>query len=149
MPESWSGSSGRSAERSPAAHVVSPGFHGTSSTPALAKTIRDDETLDLCERAIQVLDPAFSGILNIDLKEDQDRCPRITEINAGRFAMITNIYDFTGEHNMADSLVRIAMDEPLEIQLIRDIEPDFYLIREYDSAPDIVPIDELSLYDNI
>ena len=122
---------------------------GTSSTPALAKTIRDDETLDLCERAIQVLDPAISGILNIDLKEGQDGWPRITEINAGRFAMNTNIYDFNGAHNMAESLVRIAIDKTSEIQLIRDIDPDYYLIREYDSPPDIVSIDKLSLYDNI
>ena len=122
---------------------------GTSSTPALAKTLRDDEILDLCERAMTALDPSISGVLNIDLKEDQNGCTRITEINAGRFAMITNIYDFTGRHNMAESLVRLAMDKPIEIQLIRDIDPDYYLIREYDSPPDVVPIDELSLYDNI
>ncbi len=122
---------------------------GMSSTPALAKTVRHDEALDLCEASVRAIDPGVSGVLNFDLKQDDDGRLRITEINAGRFAMITNIYDLTGRHNMAESLVRLAMGEPLEIENYRDIAMDYYLIRDYDTEPDILHIDELSLYDDL
>ncbi|MGI9383309.1 MAG: ATP-grasp domain-containing protein, partial [Methyloligellaceae bacterium] len=85
---------------------------GMSSTPALAKTIEDDDALELCESAIEAIDPNASGVFNFDLKQDVDSRARITEINAGRFAMITNIYDLTGRHNMAQSLVGLALGEP-------------------------------------
>src|SRR5205823_3055329 len=57
---------------------------GMSSTPAVAKTLRDDLVLDLCERAINVIAPNASGVFNLDLKQDVSRDARITEINAGR-----------------------------------------------------------------
>lgn len=122
------------------------GYHrpsGTSSTPALAKTLRDDAVLDLCERAIQAIDPAADGVFSLDLKQDWEGNPRITEINAGRFPMITNIHDLTGVHNAAQSLVRLALGEAPRIEQVRDIAPDYYLIRECDTHPDIVFIDDL------
>lgn len=118
---------------------------GTSSTPAVAKTIQDDDILDLCEQAVRVLDPAASGIFNIDLKQDCNGQARITEINAGRFPMITNIYDLTGSYNIAQSLVKFALGDPLNIRSARDINPDYYLIRECDTQPKIVFIDDLPL----
>jgi hypothetical protein len=116
---------------------------GMSSTPALAKTLRDDEVLNLCERAVEVVAPRACGVFNIDLKQGADRMPRITEINAGRFAMITNIYDLTGRHNMAQAYVRLAMGEVLDIADVRDIVADHYLIREYDTEPLIASLEEI------
>lgn len=118
---------------------------GMSSTPALAKTVRDEEALELCERAIQAIDSSASGVFNFDLKQDVNGRSRITEINAGRFAMITNIYDFTGEHNMARCYVRLALGGSLDIKQRRDVTIDYYLIREYDTYPDIVHIDDVPL----
>jgi carbamoylphosphate synthase large subunit len=116
---------------------------GMSSTPGLAKTLRDDRVLNLCERAIGVVAPSACGVFNIDVKEDVDRIPRITEINAGRFAMITNIYDLTGRHNMAQAYVRLSMGEMPDIVDVRDIVADHYLVRDYDTKPLIAPLEEI------
>ncbi len=118
---------------------------GTSSTPAVAKTIRDEQTLDMCEAALAALDPHVSGIFSIDIKQDSDGISNITEINAGRFAMITNFYDFTGTHNMAETYVSFALGEAPSISEARDFAPDYYLIRDHDTLPSILSIDEVPL----
>lgn len=118
---------------------------GTSSTPAVAKTIRDDQTLDMCEAALAALDSHVSGIFSIDIKQDPDGISNITEINAGRFAMITNFYDFTGTHNMAETYVSFALGERPSIADVRDFAPDYYLIRDHDTLPSILSLDEVPL----
>jgi carbamoylphosphate synthase large subunit len=118
---------------------------GMSSTPALAKTLCDDRILDLCDNAVRTIAPKASGVFNLDVKKDVRGQAKITEINAGRFAMITNIYDFTGEHNMVHAYVRLALGQPPQITRVRDIEPDHYLIREYDSRPLVAALHEILL----
>jgi biotin carboxylase len=118
---------------------------GMSSTPALAKTLCDNEILDLCDRAVRTIEPYASSVFNLDLKQDASGQAKITEINAGRFAMITNLYDFTGKHNMVQSYVRLAVGQAPRIERARDIEPDQYLIRDYDSQPLIASFWEIGL----
>lgn len=115
---------------------------GMSSTPALAKTVLEPRALQVCEDAIQALDAGASGVFNFDLKEDASGVPCITEVNAGRFAMITNIYDLVGEHNMAISYVRLALDKPLQIRQKYDIAEDYYLVRDLDTLPGVFHVDE-------
>jgi hypothetical protein len=117
---------------------------GMSSTPAVAKTLRDDHVLDLCDQAVTLVAPKASGVFNLDLKQDVNGRARITEINAGRFAMITNIYDFTGRHNMAQTYVGLALGQVPEIGEIRDIAPDHYLVRDYDTAPLVTSLAEIA-----
>jgi predicted ATP-grasp superfamily ATP-dependent carboligase len=117
---------------------------GMSSTPAIAKTLRDDDVLDTCDQAIKSIAPNASGVFNLDLKQDVHRRARITEINAGRFAMITNIYDFTGRHNMAQLYVRLALGQVPDIKDPRDIVPDHYLVRDYDTNPLIASLEEIA-----
>jgi len=119
---------------------------GMSSTPALAKTLCDHRVLDLCDTAIRTIDPKASGVFNLDVKQDANGRAKITEVNAGRFAMITNLYDFTGEYNMVQMYVRLALGQPLQIGRVRDIDPDHYLIREYDSQPLVAPLHEIRLH---
>ena len=75
--------------------------------------------------------------------------PCITEINAGRFAMITNVYDFTGKHNTALVFVRAALDEPLDVRDVWDardvwdVAEDHYLVRDLDTEPSVFHADEL------
>jgi biotin carboxylase len=108
---------------------------GTSSTPAVAKTLCDHQILDLCEQAVKLIAPDACGVFNLDLKQDAKGRARITEVNAGRFAMITNLYDFTGRHNMAQAYVRLALGHPARIGEVRDFAADQYLVRDYDTLP--------------
>jgi hypothetical protein len=117
---------------------------GVSSTPAVARTVLDRRVVDVCLRAIRVVDDRATGLFNVDVKENAHGAPCVTEINAGRFAMITNIYDLTGRHNMASAYVRLAMGgtaDRLPADEVIDVVEDHYLVRDLDTTPGIFHAD--------
>ena len=116
---------------------------GMASTPALAKTVWEPAAIEACEAAIRGIDLRAHGVFNFDLKENEAGVPCITEINAGRFAMITNLYDLTGRHNMAASYARLACGEPLHIDDPYEDSGEYYLVRELDTLPGIFSSGEL------
>lgn len=116
---------------------------GVSSMPALAKTVFHRGALDTCAKAIKALDRRANGVFFIDLKENARGTPCITEINAGRFATMTNIHDLVGRHNMAVTFVRLALDQRVDIRSAVDFARDFYLVRSVDTLPAIVHGDEI------
>jgi len=116
---------------------------GVSSTPALAKTVLEPRVVKVCAKAIRAIDPRASGVFFLDIKEDARGAPRITEINAGRFPMITGIHDLTGKHNMAVIYVQLALGEPVRLREICDFAKDYYLVRSLDTLPAIFKADEL------
>jgi hypothetical protein len=116
---------------------------GVSSTPALAKTVTDARVHQVCTEAIQALESNASGVFSIDLKENVHGVPHITEINAGRFFMITNIFDLTGKHNLAAMYVRAALGEVVDPFVIDDAAENHYLVRDLDTPPDIFDADDL------
>lgn len=116
---------------------------GTSSTPALGKIVFEPRVVEVCRESIRALDAKASGVFSIDLKENDDGVPCVTEINAGRFCMITNIFDLTGKHNMALTYVSLALDEPVQIREEYDVAQDYYLVRDLDTCPGIFHADEL------
>ena len=112
---------------------------GVSSTPALAKTAFEPHVIEVCTKAIRALDPKASGIFFLDIKESVDGKPCITEINAGRFATITNIHDLTGKYNMAELYVRLALGEKVKLREAYDFAEDYYLVRSVDTLPVVIP----------
>jgi carbamoyl-phosphate synthase large subunit len=108
---------------------------GVSSMPALAKTAFEPKVLEACERAVRALDPKANGVFFIDVKEDVGGEPCITEINAGRFAAMTNIYDLSGEHNMAVTYVRLAMARATGVRNVHDFADNVYFVRSVDTTP--------------
>jgi carbamoyl-phosphate synthase large subunit len=116
---------------------------GVSSMPALAKTAFDPHVVEVCEKAIRALDAAASGVFFIDIKENEDGEPCITEINAGRFATMTNIHDLAGRHNMARMYVRLALGEKINLRKTSDFAEGYYLVRSVDTLPAVIRGDEL------
>ena len=116
---------------------------GVSSTPSLAKTAFEPEVIDVCTKAIRALDAKASGVFFVDVKESADGQPCITEINAGRFATITNIHDLTGKYNMAEVYVRLALGEKVKIREAYDFTEDYYLVRSVDTLPLVIPGEKL------
>ncbi len=116
---------------------------GVSSTPALARTAYEPRIIEICAKAIRALDRRASGVFFVDVKEAADGTPCITEINAGRFATITNIHDLVGKHNMAVLYVRLALDQPVKIREACDFAEDFFLVRSVDTLPAILHAREL------
>ena len=116
---------------------------GVSSMPALAKTVYHRHVVEVCENAIRALDAKASGMFFVDIKESERDEPCVTEINAGRFATMTNIHDLVGRHNMAALYVRLGMGERVRVPKARDFAPGYYLVRSVDTLPAIVQKDEL------
>jgi hypothetical protein len=114
-----------------------------SSTPALAKTVWEPAAIAACEAALRAVDHRARGVFNFDLKENESGIPCITEINASRFAMSTNLYDLTGRHNMASTYARLACSEPVQIDEPYDDPGEYYVVRELDTLPDIFRGEEL------
>jgi carbamoyl-phosphate synthase large subunit len=116
---------------------------GVSSLSSLAKTVVDDRVVDVCVRAVRALDPDASGAFSIDLKENRDGVPCITEINAGRFFIGMTAFDHVGKHNMSACFVRLALGEELDIADPYDCPPDYYLVRDLDTPPGVFHVDDV------
>ena len=120
------------------------GPSGVSSIGGIHKTVREPEVADVCVAAVQAIDRAASGAFSIDLKTDQRGRPCVTEINVGRFLTGSPIFDLTGKHNMTVTYVRLALDQPVQIDEPYDIAESYYMIRDLDTLPQILHADELS-----
>jgi len=116
---------------------------GISSTPGLARLVVEPRVVDVCTQAIRALDARMTGVFSIDLRADAAGVPNVTEINAGRFAMITSFYDLTGRHNMAATCLRLARGERVDIAEPYETLDDYYLVRDLDTLPGIFPAEAL------
>ena len=110
---------------------------GVSSLSSLAKTVVDRRLLDTCARAIRTLGRAVSGAFSVDLKEDRDGVPCITEINAGRFFIGMTAFDHVGKHNMPHTYVKLALGEDVGFRDEYDAVEDYYLVRDLDTLPGV------------
>lgn len=115
---------------------------GQTSTPRVARLVDSPAVNRVCVDAVQCLDPAATGMFCIDLKENAAGVPCITEINIGRFFMISPIFNLVGRHNMADLYVRLAFGREVEVgerERFGDIgDEETYLVRELDCEPAIL-----------
>ena len=110
-----------------------------SSLAALTKMVFEPRVVEVCAEAIGRLDGRASGVFCVDLKEDTRGVPRVTEINAGRFSMSTNVYDLTGKHNMALTYVHLALGECDALPETYDVVEDHYMVRDLDTPPGVFP----------
>ena len=116
---------------------------GKSSLSSLAKTIIDTRLVDISSQAIRAVSPTASGAFSVDLKENREGVPCITEINAGRFPSGTNIFDLTGRVNLAATFVRVALDERVAVREPYDPAEGYYSVRDLDTLTGVFHADEL------
>jgi len=116
---------------------------GASSIAALAKTVVDPRVVDVCVAAVRTLGRRVTGAFSVDLKENDQGVPCVTEINAGRFITMMNFFDLAGKHNMTLTYVRLALDAPVAVSEPYDTVEDHYFVRDVDALPGIFHADEL------
>lgn len=116
---------------------------GVSSLYSLAKTVVDTRVVDVSSRALRALDPAPTGTFSVDLKENADGVPCVTEINAGRIVMGMTTIGSIGSHNMPACYVRTALGETLAFEDAYDCPPDYYVVRDLDSPAGIYHADDI------
>lgn len=108
---------------------------GVTSLSALARTVVAPGAVDVCRAAITAVAPRASGAFSVDVKEDAQGRPHVTEINAGRFFMAMTAFDRVLKHSIALAYVRLALGEPVDFGDAYDAADDCYMVRDMDSEP--------------
>ena len=67
----------------------------------------------------------------------------VTEINIGRFFMITNLFNLSGEHSMIDTYLKLAIGDNPNISNPFDFS-EKYLIRSLDTLPTVLSPEEIT-----
>jgi hypothetical protein len=67
----------------------------------------------------------------------------VTEINIGRFFMITNLFNLAGNHSMIDTYLKLATGQDPGISNPFDFS-EKYLIRSLDTLPTVLSLDEIT-----
>jgi carbamoyl-phosphate synthase large subunit len=120
---------------------------GTSSTPRIGQVLNNPLVNELCTKAVQSIDPHATGMFSIDLKEDRHGQPCITEINIGRFFMISIVFSAVGRHNMAEIYLKEAFGEPVDVpesERYSDIgTEETFLIRGVDNETAVMTDSEI------
>lgn len=105
---------------------------GQTSSPAVARTVHRPDVNEIAAAAVLAADPQAHGVFCVDLKENKDRVPCVTEINAGRF-FTTSIFFSEAGCNMPYYYIRMAYDEPLpELPQFDALPEELYWVRLMD-----------------
>jgi len=116
---------------------------GVTSLSSLAKTVIEPDVVALCRQAIRALSPKASGAFAVDVKEDAQGRPHVTEINAGRLFMAMTAFDLVLKHNMALTYVQAALRDRVELRDDYAAVDGYYMVRDLDMPPGILHADDL------
>lgn len=74
--------------------------------------IDDQSILTTCLRAVSMVSRRPHGVYAIDLKENAEGIPKITEINPGRFLTASYVFFYSTGYNLPLAMVKAYFDEP-------------------------------------
>jgi len=119
---------------------------GITGTPAVQRTIHDDNVNDIAAEAVLAIDSEFNGIACVDLMERDDGTPQATEINAGRMFTTSLFFSYASKKllnnhwaNFPYLYVKLAYHESLPDVPKHNILPkDLYWIRHIDAPARLV-----------
>jgi len=121
---------------------VSPS--GITGTPSVARTVHDQRINKLGERAVKTIAKRPEGAFSVDIKEDSEGRPCVTEVDAGKFHTTMPLWGYAAHmhlglpwySNLADLYVRLGTGEAPPSGIPRhDIFPaGYYMIRNIDSG---------------
>lgn len=111
---------------------------GQSSSPSLARTVHRDDVNRFATWAVRVADPDATGIFCLDMKENAQGVPCVTEINAGRFFTTTNFFSEAG-CNMPYYYIKMAYGESLpDLPKYNPVPEGWYWTRMIDMGHKLV-----------
>jgi carbamoyl-phosphate synthase large subunit len=119
---------------------------GITGTPAVQRTVHDDRVNKIGTEAVLSIDPNFSGIASVDLKENAQGVPCVTEINPGRMFTTSYFFSFASKTlrkdycaNIPYLYTRLAYKETIPDMPKYNILPaDVYWIRHMDAPARLV-----------
>lgn len=117
---------------------------GITGTPSVARTVRAGRVGQIAERAVRAIASNPEGAFSVDLKEDSEGRPKVTEVDSGKFHTTMPLWGYVAykhfklpwHSNLADLYVRLGMGEqpPGEIPKHDLIPLGYYMIRNIDSG---------------
>lgn len=119
---------------------------GVTGTPAVQRTIHDDKVNEIGTKAVLAIDKDFTGIACVDLKENREGVPCVTEINAGRMFTTSFFFSYAskvlrGDYfgNIPYLYVKLAFGEQIPHMPKYNVLPEnIYWIRHLDAPAKIV-----------
>ncbi|MEM3581319.1 MAG: ATP-grasp domain-containing protein [Candidatus Bathyarchaeia archaeon] len=119
---------------------------GVTGTPAVQRTLHDNNVNRIATEAILAIDPNFNGIACVDMKEDRDGVPRVTEINAARMFTTSFFFSYASKvlrkdycANIPYLYVKLAFKESVpEIPKYNILPENIYWIRHIDAPAKLV-----------
>jgi len=119
---------------------------GVTGTPAVQKTIHDERVNKIATEAVLSIDPNFNGIACVDLKENKDGVPCVTEINVARMFTTSFFFSYASKilrkdyyANIPYLYVKTAYREDIpEIPKYNILPEDVYWIRHIDAPAKLV-----------
>jgi carbamoylphosphate synthase large subunit len=119
---------------------------GITGTPAVQRTVHDEEVNKVGTEAVLSIDPNFSGIASVDLKANAKGVPCVTEINPGRmfttsffFSCASKILRRDYNANIPYLYTRLAYKESIpEMPKYNILPKDVYWIRHMDAPARLV-----------
>jgi carbamoyl-phosphate synthase large subunit len=124
-------------------HIAPSGITGT---PAVQKTVHNESINKIGTEAVLSIDPNFNGIACVDLKENKDGVPCVTEINAGRMFTTSFFFSYASKilrndyyANIPYLYVKLAYKESIPNIPKYNILPEkLYWIRHIDAPAKLV-----------
>ena len=119
---------------------------GITGTPAVQRTIHDQKVNEVAVEAVLAIDSNFSGIACVDLKEDKEGIPHVTEINAGRMFTTSFFFSYASKvlyedyrANFPYLYLKVAYKEKIpKIPKFNVLPEGLYWIRHIDAPARLV-----------
>ncbi len=119
---------------------------GIMGTPAVQRTVHDEAVNRIGVEAVLAIDPNFSGIASVDLKENSQGVPCVTEINPGRMFTTSCFFSFASKTlrkdyfaNIPYLYTKLAYKEAIpDIPKYNVLPADVYWIRHMDAPARLV-----------
>jgi len=106
---------------------------GITGTPAVQRTVHNKAVNEIGTEAVLAVDSAFNGIACVDLKENREGIPCVTEINAGRMFTTSFFFSYASKVLCKDYCANIPY---LYAKLaFKEVIPD---VQKYDVLPENV-----------
>jgi len=115
---------------------------GITGTPSVARILHDDKVNAVGVSAVRALDPKPHGVYSVDLREDAEGNPRVTEVD-GKWHTTAPLWGYAfakaynrASYNIAYSYLILGYGEDLAEELPQTnlFPEEHYLIRQMDSG---------------
>ncbi len=119
---------------------------GITGTPAVQKTVHDPLVNKIGTEAVLSIDPSFTGIASVDLKENTEGTPCVTEINPGRMFTTSFFFSYASKilrkdyfANIPYLCAKLAFKEQIPTMPKYNVLPEeVYWIRHMDAPARLV-----------